>query len=143
MKRWAQSEMQTLGLQLFQKLHKRKHDANHNIHFLAREITQWLPQGIQSLIAGTYTPQHLQRYYFKGEMLEQLTITDRIYQHLLLKQLKPTFKHIVNQNCFHCMGPLECNMQLIKFAKRYEPVNTLMLFVPILLGIMHRFNIIN
>ncbi len=72
MKRWAQSEMQTIGLQLFQKLHKRKHDANHNhdIHFLAREITQWLPQGIQSLIAGTYTPQHLQRYYFKGEMIE-------------------------------------------------------------------------
>jgi retron-type reverse transcriptase len=107
LKRWNLSEMLEIGRALFAKIHKRKHLANHNheVHFLAREINDWLPQGIQSMINGSYTPRHLKRYYFQDEMVDQLHISDRILQHILLKQLKPTFQHIINPNCLHIYGP--------------------------------------
>jgi RNA-directed DNA polymerase len=38
-------------------------------------------------------------------MVDQLHISDRILQHILLKQLKTTFKHIMNPNCYHLHGP--------------------------------------
>jgi hypothetical protein len=57
---------------------------------LAREIDDWLPQGINSMIEGSYTPRHLKRYYFSDEMVDQLHMSDRILQHVLLKQLKTT-----------------------------------------------------
>ena len=99
--------MLNVGRRLFAKINKRKQSANHNneIHFLAREINEWLPQGIQSMIDGSYTPRHLKRYYFQDEMVDQLHISDRVFQHVLLKQLKPTFKHIINPNCLHIYGP--------------------------------------
>jgi hypothetical protein len=34
---------------------------NHDVHLLARTIQEWLPQGIQSIIEGTYTPRFLKR----------------------------------------------------------------------------------
>jgi hypothetical protein len=37
--------------------------------------------------------------------VDQLEITDRIAHHVLLKELKPTFKHIVHPNCYHMLGP--------------------------------------
>ena len=106
-KRWNQTHMLDLGHRLFTKVHKRKHSAQHNheIHFLAREINDWLPQGIQSIIDGSYWPRHLRRYYFSDEMVDQLHITDRVMQHILLQQLKPTFKHVMNPNCLHLNGP--------------------------------------
>jgi retron-type reverse transcriptase len=57
------------------------------------------------MMEGSYTPRYLQRYYFKDEMVDQLHISDRIFQHILLKQLKPTFAHVMNPNCFHLDGP--------------------------------------
>lgn len=107
LKRWNLTEMLELGRRLFAKIHKRKKSANHNheIHFLAREINDWLPKGINSMIDGSYSPRHLKRYYFADEMVDQLHLSDRIFQHILLKQLKPTFKHIMNPNCYHLFGP--------------------------------------
>jgi len=63
-------------------MHRRKRHANHNheIHFMAREINQWLLEGIQSLLSGSYTPRPL-------------------------KQLKPTFPQVINKNCYHIFGP--------------------------------------
>lgn len=99
--------MFNIGHRLFTKIHKRKHSAhyNHEIHYLAREINDWLPQGIQSMMKGNYNPRHLKRYYFADEMVDQLHISDRVLQHILLKQLKPTFKHVMNKNCYHLHGP--------------------------------------
>ena len=96
-----------IGKKLFAKIHKRKYHAHHNneIHFMAREIDEWLPQGIQSIVDGSYTPRCLKRYYFTDEMVDQLHLSDRIFQHVLLKQLKPTFKHVMNPNCYHLDGP--------------------------------------
>jgi RNA-directed DNA polymerase len=106
-KRWNFSDMIDIGSRLFTKINKRKQSANHNheIHFLAREMNDWLPKGIQAMIDGSYTPRHLKRYYFEDEMVDQLHISDRIFQHILLKQLKPTFKHVINPNCLHIYGP--------------------------------------
>lgn len=38
-------------------------------------------------------------------MLDQLHLSDRVLQHLILQQLKPTFSHIMNPNCYHLHGP--------------------------------------
>jgi RNA-directed DNA polymerase len=60
------------------------------------------------MIDGTYTPRHLKRRYFPDEMIDQLHLSDRILQHILLKQLKqlkPTILHVTNPNCVHVHGP--------------------------------------
>lgn len=107
LKRWNQTAMLEMGRRLFTKIHRRKKSANHNheIHFLAREVEDWLPKGVSSMLEGSYTPRHLKRYYFADEMVDQLHVSDRIFQHILLKQLKPTFKHIMSPNCYHLFGP--------------------------------------
>lgn len=66
LKRWNLTEMLEIGRRLFAKIHHRKKSANHNheIHFLAREIHDWLPHGLGTIINGSYTPRHLRRYYF-------------------------------------------------------------------------------
>jgi retron-type reverse transcriptase len=99
--------MLNIGQKLFAKLQKRKRlvHHNHDIHFLAREIDTWLPNGITSLIEGCYTPEPAKRLYFKDEVVEQFRISDRILQHILLKQLKTTFSKIINSNCLHIHGP--------------------------------------
>jgi retron-type reverse transcriptase len=106
MQRWDANTMRDIGEKLFDKIHRRKMHSHHNhdIHFLARDM-DWLPQGIQSLINGDYEPRCLKRYYFTDEMVDQLYIPDRIFQHILLRILKPTFKFVMNENCFHLDGP--------------------------------------
>lgn len=107
MKRWNAAEMIAVGGKLFATIHKRKVHAHHNheIHWLAREINDWLPQGVQAMVEGHYTPRHLRRIYFKDETIDQLHLSDRIFQHILLKQLKTTFPHVMNRNCYHLSGP--------------------------------------
>lgn len=107
MKRWDVNQMLDIGKKLFAKIHKRKYHTHHNneVHYMAREIDEWLPKGIQSMVAGTYDPRCLKRYYFSDEVVDQLHVSDRIFQHVLLKQLKPTFKHVMNQNVYHLAGP--------------------------------------
>ena len=107
MKRWNTTAMLDIGRKLFAKIYKKRRCAKHNndIHFLAREIDDWLPEGVQSIAEGSYTPRHLKRRYFQDEMVDQLHLSDRILQHILLKQLKPTLSHVVNPNCLHIYGP--------------------------------------
>jgi RNA-directed DNA polymerase len=107
MKRWDLTSMLDIGRKLFAKIHKQKHQAHHNhdIHFLARELNDWLVEGIHALIDGSYTPRFLKRCYFPDEMIDQLHLSDRILQHVLLHQLKPTFPFVMNPNCYHLHGP--------------------------------------
>ncbi|OGT62779.1 MAG: hypothetical protein A3E85_02925 [Gammaproteobacteria bacterium RIFCSPHIGHO2_12_FULL_45_12] len=107
MKRWDADNMLEIGKKLFAKIHRQKKHANHNhdVHFMAREIDEWLPKGIQALIDGAYDPRCIKRNYFPDEVVDQLHISDRIFQHILLKQLKPTFKNVMNPNCYHLNGP--------------------------------------
>jgi len=99
--------MMSMGQKLFGSIYKKKRmaHANHDVHLLARTRNEWLPQGIQSINNGTYTPRFLKRYYFKEEMLDQLHLSDRVLQHVILQQLKPTFQHVMNPNCYHLHGP--------------------------------------
>jgi RNA-directed DNA polymerase len=60
---------------------------------------------VETLASGNYCPQPLRRYYFSDGVVDQLHLTDRVLQHVLLKQLKPSFPHIVHQNCFHMHEP--------------------------------------
>ena len=121
-KRWHPTDMLRIGHQLFSKINKRKRFANHNhdIHFLAREIKDWLPQGIQSMIAGHYWPKHLHRYYFSDETVDHVHITDRIFQHILLKQLKPTLTHAINPNCLHIFGPHGVKLATMRIHQALE-----------------------
>ena len=97
MKRWNANEMLQTGEKLFARIHKRKHycHPNHDVHLLAREINAWLPQGVPALKDGSYSPRGLKRYYFTDEMVDQLYLSDRIFQHVLLQIVKPTFKKSV------------------------------------------------
>lgn len=56
MKRWDAKNMLEIGKKLFAKIHRQKKHANHNndVHFMARAIDDWLPQGVQAMINGTY-----------------------------------------------------------------------------------------
>jgi len=107
MKRWNIADMVNSGRKLFAKIHKQKHHANpnHDVHFMAREIDDWLVRGVESMVNGSYTPRHLKRHYFPDEMVDQLHLSDRIFQNILLKQLKPTFPYVMNPNCYHLHGP--------------------------------------
>ena len=73
-KRWDVTQMLLASQKIFRSFYRKKRMAspNHDAHLLARTIHEWLPQGIQSIIEGTYTPRFLKRYYFKEEMLDQL-----------------------------------------------------------------------
>ena len=95
------------GRKLFAKIHKQKRHANpnHDVHFMAREMDSWLVQGVESMVDGSYTPRHLKRHYFTDEMVDQLHLSDRIFQNILLKQLKSTFPYVMNPNCYHLHGP--------------------------------------
>ncbi|MFM9834845.1 MAG: reverse transcriptase domain-containing protein [Methylophilaceae bacterium] len=107
MKRWHIDDMVAIGKKLFEKIYKKRRCSrhNHDIHHLAREINDWLPNSIQAMIDGTYTPRPLKRRYFPDEMIDQLHLSDRILQHILLRQLKSTVAHITNPNCVHIHGP--------------------------------------
>ena len=99
--------MVDIGRKLFAKIHRQKHHANHNhdVHFMAQELDDWLVQGVESMVDGSYTPRHLKRHYFPDEMVDQLHLSDRIFQNILLKQLKPTFPYVMNPNCYPLHGP--------------------------------------
>jgi len=107
MKRWNISDMVDIGRKLFATIHKQKRHANpnHDVHFMARELDDWLVQGVESMVDGSYTPRHLKRHYFSDEMVDQLHLSDRIFQNILLKQLKTTFPFVMNSNCYHLHGP--------------------------------------
>jgi RNA-directed DNA polymerase len=99
--------MQAMGRKLFAKVHQQKRHAHHNheVHYMARDIDEWFLCGIQQVAEGTYNPRCLKRYYFTDEVVDQLHLSDRIFQHILMQQLKPTFKHVMNKNCYHLNGP--------------------------------------
>ncbi|MDI1351911.1 MAG: reverse transcriptase/maturase family protein [bacterium] len=107
MKRWHKEDMLAIGQRLFATLYKKKRLAhpNHDVHLLARELNQWLPQGIDSLIDGSYTPRFLKRHYFTDEVCDSLYLPDRILQHIVYQQLKPTFAFVMNPKCVHLHGP--------------------------------------
>ena len=48
--------MQDLGRKLFARIHRQKHHAhaNHEVHFMARELDDWLAQGIGAMLDGSY-----------------------------------------------------------------------------------------
>ncbi len=52
MKRWHFDEMEAIGQKLFANIYKKRLCSrhNHDIHILAREINDWLPKSIQSMI---------------------------------------------------------------------------------------------
>ncbi|MEO9205335.1 MAG: reverse transcriptase/maturase family protein [Gammaproteobacteria bacterium] len=107
MKRWNAADMFDIGQKLFTKIYKKRRISRHNheIHILAREQSDWLPNGVQAMVNGTYVPRYLKRRYFPDEVLDQLHLSDRILQHVLLKQLKATIPHVTNPNCVHVHGP--------------------------------------
>lgn len=126
MKRWNKTDMQALGLKLFKRVHQQKRHAspNHDVHFMARQLSTWLPQGIQALLDGRYTPRFLKRHYFKDERVDELHVADRVFQHLLLQQLKPTFSSAMNPNCYHLQGPngvKQATQNIKQVLKEHKP----------------------
>jgi hypothetical protein len=145
MKRWHFDDMEVIGQKLFAKIYKKRRCSrhNHDIHILAREINDWLPKSIQAMIDGTYTPRHLKRRYFPDEMIDQLHLSDRILQHILLTQLKSTILHVTNPNCVHVHGPTGVKMAQSASAKRLQQNNITTSYVRILNHFTNLFRITN
>ena len=63
--------MLDLGRKLFARIHRQKHHAhaNHEVHFMARELDDWLAQGIDAMLDGSYTPRYLKAIIFKMKWL--------------------------------------------------------------------------
>jgi RNA-directed DNA polymerase len=120
--RWNISNMLKLAEKLFAKIKKRKRLAqdSHDIHFLAREIDEWLPKKLESLIDGSYSPEYLKRWEFQDATVDSLTIPDRILQHVLLQELKPTFQYVLNPNCVHIHGPYGVKLASDRVAQALE-----------------------
>jgi hypothetical protein len=96
--RWLYQPLFDKGYSLFKKIYQRKRTAHHNheIHYFARKLNQWLEQGIQALQDGSYSPLPLKRWQFGNEVVDSLYLPDRILQHILLQILKPTFQYIIS-----------------------------------------------
>lgn len=49
MKRWDHDHMLEIGKKLFAKIQRQKTHAHHNhdIHFMAKEVDEWSPAGIE------------------------------------------------------------------------------------------------
>lgn len=73
--------MLEMDKKLFASINRQKKHAspNHDVHFMAREIEEWLPQGIQTIVDGTYDPRCLKRYYFPDEVVDNLHLSDRFF----------------------------------------------------------------
>jgi len=99
--------MQCHASQQFKRLVRRKRHAhyNHEIHYLNREVATWLPEGIHRLKTGSYDPLPLKRMVFPDDVVDHVSIPDRIMQNTILQQLKPTFKHVIHPHCYHLHGP--------------------------------------
>lgn len=74
MKRWDVAEMLAIGKALFASIYKRKRHANpnHDVHFLGRELDDWLVNGVESMVNGSYSPRFIQRHYYPDEIVDQL-----------------------------------------------------------------------
>lgn len=78
MQRWNKSHLYEIAKNLFAKIYRLKKQAHHNheIHFIARNVDEWLGNGIQSIIKRHYDPRCLKRYYFSDEVVEALHPSD-------------------------------------------------------------------
>ena len=127
MKRWHIESMLEIGKTLFTKIYRRKRFMHHNheIHFLARQFDEWCMSGVNALASGTYTPRHLKRRYFQDEVIDQLHLSDPIFQHILLKQVKSTFTHVMNKHCYHLHGPtgVKYATQRLRHVLQTEEIN--------------------
>jgi hypothetical protein len=76
MKRWDFAGMLDIGSKLFAQIYKQKHHANLNqdVHFMIRELDEWLVQSIQSLIDGSYIHRFLRRIISKMIWSTQMVI---------------------------------------------------------------------
>jgi len=69
--------------------------------FWKRKISYWL----NNFIAGKHQFEPMMQYKFTDEVIRVWSYLDRLIMHLLLKHIKPIFKHIISPLCLHLAGP--------------------------------------
>ena len=65
------------------------------------KIKHWL----ENFIAGKHQFTPMMQYKFTDGVIRVWSYLDRLIMHLLLKHIKPTFKHIISPLCLHLAGP--------------------------------------
>jgi RNA-directed DNA polymerase len=71
------------------------------IWYWKSHITAWL-QGFRS---GCHRFSPMMQYKFSDEVIQVWSYLDCLMLHLILKIIKPTFKHVISQLCMHLKGP--------------------------------------
>ena len=71
----------------------------------AYEKQQSFKRWLQDFAKGEHRFSPLREYFFAGESTKVWSYPDRLMIHLLLKIIRPTFKHVISKQCFHLSGP--------------------------------------
>ena len=71
-------------------------------------ITNWTQKHtlyLKNFQSGTHLFSPRQSFRFTDELVELWCYLDRLFLHLMLTIIKPTFKHLISPTCTHLTGP--------------------------------------
>ena len=105
--RWNPQQLQIIAEKNIAKLRVQRGAAAETspwwsfIHTIAQE----LPQKITEFVAGEYQFEPMVTYHMPDETMVVWQYQDRLIIRLLLQTIKPLFKYIISDLCFHLAGP--------------------------------------
>ena len=106
--RWDYDSIYAAALKLLHKVHKKKRYSHYSneIHDIVRRVHEWLPEHVALVISGEYSPDCLTRIVLgNGGTADVLKPEDRIIQNMILQELKPLNRYIINSHVYHLLGP--------------------------------------
>ena len=65
----------------------------------------YLATWLRNFRMGQHQFSPIIQYHFKDEIIQVWSYLDRLMLHLILKIIKPTFKHVISPLCLHLKGP--------------------------------------
>ena len=79
--------------------------ANHNFWIFYHQWQRLKTQMLNEFINSKWQVSPMLGYNKYADTIPRWSYLDRVFQHLIYKLIKPTFKHIINKNCLHIHGP--------------------------------------
>lgn len=86
------------------------------------DFNECIDDWCDAFIQGTYQWSPLRRFRDGNEQLDCWSYRDRLMNHVLLKTLKPTFRHVFSKQLFHLQGPsgVEPAVNQLKYNLEHE-----------------------
>ncbi len=105
--RWNSQVLENFASSNLKKLRMRRKTAAENSPWWSfiHTAEQNLPNQITNFIAGHYKFEPMVTYHMPDETMLVWQYSDRLIIRLLLQIIKPVFKNIISDKCFHLKGP--------------------------------------